>query len=63
MLVLSRSLHERIVIRCQCGECLTVAPSKITGNGTIRLAFDAPATFRIVREELDWREPEPKKHA
>lgn len=47
MLVLTRKLGETFVI----GDNITVTVVKVQGN-QVRLAIDAPANVRILREEL-----------
>jgi carbon storage regulator len=47
MLVLSRKMHEQIVI----GEDITVTIVRVQGN-TVRIGIEAPRQVRVVRGEL-----------
>lgn len=55
MLVLTRNIGERIVIDCGDGKRVVVCVSSLPNRGgstRIRLAFDAPPEFTILREEV-----------
>ncbi|MGB1276451.1 MAG: carbon storage regulator [Nannocystaceae bacterium] len=52
MLVLSRKQDEWIMVRDEeTGECLRFVVSSIRGR-TVRLGFDAPKRFAILRDEV-----------
>lgn len=51
MLVLGRYAGEAVVLDLEDGRRITVMVSRVIG-GYVRLAFDAPDTVAIVREEL-----------
>jgi carbon storage regulator len=54
MLVLSRKQNERIVI----GESVVVTVVRISGD-KVRIAIEAPAELRVVRDEIADRLDEP----
>ena len=51
MLVLSRKVNEGIALRLPSGDAIVLGVAKIR-NGTVRLTFAAPASVRILRQEL-----------
>lgn len=51
MLVLSRRESESVVLQLEDGRHITVFVSVIEGR-QVRLAFDAPATVKILRDDL-----------
>jgi len=56
MLALSRKLGEKVTI-IHDGEKMEFTVFEIRHGGTVRLSFDAPKSYRIVRSELRIREP------
>ena len=57
MLVLSRNLHEHILI----GETIRVTVLEISRRGQVKLGIEAPKDIAIVRSELLTRQPPPIK--
>jgi|GEM_PF-1193957 len=57
MLVLSRDLHEHILI----GETIRVTVLEISRRGQVKLGIEAPKDIAIVRSELLTRQPPPIK--
>jgi carbon storage regulator len=55
MLVLSRDLHEHILI----GETIRVTVLEISRRGQVKLGIEAPKDVVIVRSELLTRQPPP----
>jgi carbon storage regulator len=55
MLVLSRKLGERVII----ADAVVVTVTQIE-RGRVRLGIEAPATVRVVREELCTQPPTPQ---
>jgi sRNA-binding carbon storage regulator CsrA len=55
MLCLSRKNLQVISIR-HAGECLRIVVREI-GRGSVRLAFDAPPSFEILRDDAKHRSP------
>lgn len=51
MLVLSRGKGETVVITTPSGERIRVQVAKLTNN-KVRLCFDAPRDFEIMRQEV-----------
>ena len=53
MLILSRRLGERVVILGPDGQPLgVVLPTAIDSRGHIRLGFELPRSYRVLREEI-----------
>ena len=59
MLVLSRDLHEYILI----GETIRVTVLEISHRGQVKLGIEAPKDVVIVRSELLTRQPPPIRKA
>lgn len=51
MLIIGRSLNERIIIKCPDGHEIVVVVTAIRKT-KVRLGVDAPQTYHIRREEL-----------
>ena len=52
MLVLSRNVHQKIIITTMTGEQITVGVAAINEDGSVRIGVAAPRTTRIDREEI-----------
>ena len=50
MLVLTRQKEQKIIIEIG-GQCMTITVADVRGD-KIRLGFDAPANFKIYRQEI-----------
>lgn len=53
MLCLGRRVGEAIKMRTASGEIIRIVLSRISRNGLVQLAFDAPASVKIWREEIE----------
>lgn len=51
MLVLSRTVHERILLRLPDGREMWLSVEKVQGD-KVRLGVDAPPDVEILREEI-----------
>ena len=56
MLVLTRSVRERIKCDLGDGRVVTLMVTSVSGKH-VKLGFDAPMSVRITREEVDFQRP------
>jgi carbon storage regulator CsrA len=51
MLVLEREVQQSIIITCPNGDTIRITPTRVRGDRT-RIGVEAPASYRIDREEV-----------
>lgn len=52
MLVVSRSIGQKIVIYCPDGSVIEIVPCRLQ-PGRIRIGVEAPTSYRILRAEIE----------